>query len=256
MTEHLQPGGVNTPNITSKLGRCFGCLVRERGVCDALQGDELEHFSRISHARTFAPGEQILSSDQEPDFFAAITSGVVKLTKVLVDGRQQVVALLMPPDCIGRADGRQNPYFAEAATRTELCCFSRSAFEAMLGRFAGLRQRLLEQTLDELDEARDWMVVLGRKTAEERVASLLLMLATRARPRSRTSDSEAGSALPDAAATFELYLKRDEMADFLGLTYETVCRQISALRRHGVIELSGTRRFSVPNLAVLEKLCD
>lgn len=232
----------------SRPSRCTSCPIRHRGICGALTDEDLQHFSQIAYHRTYQPGDIILSSEEESDFFAAVHSGVVKLTKVLIDGRQQVVGLLLPPDFLGRTFGKSNPYFAEAASRVELCCFPHARFEHMLDDFSGLKQRLLEQTLNELDSTRDWMVWLGRKTAEERVASLFLMLATRWMCTDR--DEGTGS----QTSLFELYLKRDEIADFLGLTYETVCRQISSLKQKGIVQFSGTRRFSVPDISALTKI--
>lgn len=232
-----------TAERACKLGHCGPCVIRQRGICGSLTEDELLQFRRISRRRTYEPGEIILSSDEKADLFAAVFSGVVKLTKILFDGRQQVVGLLLPPDCLGRPYGKVNPFFAEAATKVELCCYSYSAFEGLLEEFSGLKQSLFEQTLDELDAARDWMVVLGRKTAEERVASLLLLLATRSTLATHGRATET--------VVFELQLKRVEIASFLGLSYETVCRQISALKKKGIIRLTGTRRFSVPDLEAL-----
>ncbi|GBF27915.1 nitrogen fixation regulation protein FixK [bacterium MnTg02] len=231
-----------------KLSRCACCVIRHKGICDALTDAELMQFSQIATHRSYEPGDIILSSDEKTDFFAAIHTGVVKLTKILIDGRQQVVGLLLPPDFLGRAFSKSNPYFAEAATKVELCCFPHDKFEHMLDDFSQLKQRLLEQTLDELDSTREWMVLLGRKTAEERVASLFLMLAN------RWMKTDCAHQSGQQQEVFELYLKRDEIADFLGLTYETVCRQISVLRKSGVVQFSGTRRFSVPNLDALAEI--
>jgi CRP/FNR family transcriptional regulator len=108
-----------------------------------------------------------------------------------------------------------------------------------------LKQRLLEQTLDELDSARDWMVLLGRKTAEEKVASLFLMLVTRARC------SEGFEKAQGHPVVLDLHLKRQEIGDFLGLSYETVCRQITALRKKGLIEQPSRRRFTIPDQEAL-----
>ena len=74
---------------------------------------------------------------------------------------------------------KNNPYTAEAATDVEICTFPNAAFERLVGEYPGLQQRLFQHTLDELDAARDWMLLLGRKTAEEKVASFLYMLARR-----------------------------------------------------------------------------
>jgi CRP/FNR family transcriptional regulator len=231
----------------SELGRCYSCVIRRKGLCNALTEDELLRFRRIANRRVYEPGQNILQSDDEPDFYAAVISGVVKLTKVLFDGRQQVVDLLLPVDCLGQVFGRRSSCYAQAATEVELCCFPYSGFEQMLEEFPDLKQRFLEQTLDELDSARDWMVLLGRKTAEERVASLLLMLAT------RSTFAEAdhnGTALPIA---LDLHLKRHEIADFLGLTYETVCRQFTALKNKGLIQQPSKRCFSIPDTEALAK---
>ena len=234
-------------DTASELGRCTSCVIRRKGLCGALKEDELLQFRRIANRRVFKPGENILQSDDEPDFFAAVISGVVKLTKVLFDGRQQVVDLLLPIDCLGQVFGRRNSYYAQAATEVELCCFPYSGFEQMLEEFPDLKHRFLEQTLDDLESARDWMVLLGRKTAEERVASLLLMLATRV---SATETAHNGNTRPIA---LDLHLKRHEIADFLGLTYETVCRQFTALKDKGLIQQPSRRRFSIPDAEALAR---
>ena len=99
---------------------------------------------------------------------------------IALDWRLQIVGLQFSPDFIGRVYSGETPYFAEAATKVELCAFPRDGFETMLKRYPGLERRLFENTLDELDSAREWMLLLGRKTATEKVASLLAMIAQRA----------------------------------------------------------------------------
>ena len=115
-------------------------------------------------------------------------------------------------------------------------------FESLAG--AG-QQRLFQHTLDELDAARDWMLLLGRKTAEEKVASFLYMLARRSMLGGCAHKNEAG------AAAFELPLTRADMADYLGLTIETVSRQLTRLKTSHVIRLSTSRLIMVPDLRKL-----
>jgi CRP/FNR family transcriptional regulator len=103
--------------------------------------------------------------------------------------------------------------------------------------------RLLEMTLDELDAAREWMMVLGRKTAREKIASFLVIIARRNAVLKQTDTT--------GVVDFELPLTREAMADYLGLTIETVSRQISALKREGVIVLGGKRHISVPDFDLL-----
>ncbi len=229
------------------LGRCEKCAIRRLGLCNSLTRDELLQIRQIAHRRVYGPGEQILVDQEEAPFFAAIYSGAVKLSKILFDGREQVVGLMLAPDCLGRVFGEPSPYFAEATTEVELCCFPRAGFQKMLEDYPGLKQRLLEQTISELDSARDWMVLLGRKSAEERVASLMLMLALRL-DRTRQEARKA-----DCPIILDLYLKRHEVGDFLGLTYETVCRQIRSLCEKGLISQSGRRQFAVPSLEALAR---
>ena len=114
-----------------------------------------------------------------------------------------------------------------------------------------LENRLHEQALRELDEARDWMVTLGRKTASEKVASFLWLIATHIDPVNETKRQEG---LVEGI-TFDLPLSRTDIADFLGLTIETVSRQLTKLRKDGVIEVVNNRTFVVPVLDRLEMRC-
>ena len=183
--------------------------------------------------------------DEKPMFWAAVSSGVLKLTKLLADGRQQIVDLLFPSDFVGRLFANQSPYFIEAVTHAELCCFRVSDFEAMLAERPMMKQQLFEHTLSKLDSAHEWMILLGRKTAEERVASLLYTMVT------RSSIAQACSSTLDRVPRFDIAMKRDEMGTFLGLSYETVIRQLKSLNDQGVIALVGRRSFQVPDLQAL-----
>lgn len=235
----------------TKLGTqsCATCAVRNRAVCGALKDDELVQLSRIGRIRTFKAGDIILADAEPTTFFANVINGVVKLEKTSVDGRQQIVGLVFAPDFLGRAFAKSNPYFAQAATDVEACCFPHSAFEQVLRTFPGLEHRLFENTLNELDAAREWMFVLGRKSAQEKVASFLHLIAKR-QPligcgHDTTNDGPH-------TARFELPLTRADIADFLGLTIETVSRQLSNLKRQGTIQLVSGRGVVVPDLRLLE----
>jgi CRP/FNR family transcriptional regulator len=98
-------------------------------------------------------------------------------------------------------------------------------------------------TLDELDSAREWMLLLGRKTAREKIASLFVIMARR--------DAALNRTLPQDGLRFPLYITREAMADYLGLTIETVSRQISALRKDGLVELGENRMVHVPDFVRL-----
>ncbi len=234
-------------DLSLGLGRCDHCAVRHQAVCGALSEEELVHMNRIAHRKLVTAGETIMSDEEPAEFFANVVSGVVKLTKTLADGRQQIVGLLFPPDFLGRAYSENNPYFAEAATDVEICCFPHDGFERLLKAYPGLEHRLFAKTLDELDSAREWMVLLGRKTAQEKVASFLLLLARRA---GMTGCSHGSSGL---FPQFVLPLTRADIADYLGLTIETVSRQITKLKSSGIISLADNRIFSVPDMDRLRR---
>ena len=193
--------------------------------------------------RDFSSGERIVWAGGEMEFVASVVTGMATLSQTMVDGRTQMVGLLLPSDFLGRPGRCVAPYDVTAASDLTLCCFRRKPFEAMMRRSPQIGQRLLEMTMDELDAAREWMLVLGRKTAREKIASLLLSLCRRVAVQERTSAAHG--------AVLDLPLTREAMADYLGLTLETVSRQITALKRDGVIVLAGMRKVRIADLDVL-----
>lgn len=237
------------PKIEGR-SHCELCALRHQGICGALSSDELAELSKISRHNKFKRGSVIMSAEMPVDFFCNIISGVVKLNKTTEDGRQSIVGLLFPPDFLGRVFAETNPYFAEAVTDVELCCFPHHEFEKLLGKYEGLERRLFEHTLDELDCARDWMFLLGRKSAEEKVASLLLLIAKRA------AMIGCNHTIPFANATFEMQLPRADIADYLGLTIETVSRQMTKLKKSGTIDLRDQRQITVNDMDALKALAN
>ena len=224
------------------LNRCDHCPVRHQAVCGAMDEIQIRKLGQISHRKMVPAGHTIISDEEPVDFFANVVSGAVKLSKTLPDGRQQIVGLLFAPDFLGRAYSKSNPYTAEAASDVEICTFPNAAFERLVGEYPGLQQRLFQHTLDELDAARDWMVLLGRKTAQEKVASFLLMLARRSLMIGCQHSNSGG------VASFELPLTRADMADYLGLTIETVSRQLTRLKTSNVIKLHSNRLIQGPDV--------
>lgn len=221
---------------------CRACEARHRGVCGALTADELVSLSRHTRQAAYEPGAELMGESEPVTAYANVMKGVVKLTKMLSDGRQQVVGLQFAPDFLGRPFSEENQVNAEAASDVELCRFPKGTMEALIRDHPDLERRLLEQTLKELDEARDWMVTLGRKTAAEKVASFLYLIAVHVDPDIGETSMETRFSLP---------LTRADIADFLGLTVETVSRQLTRLRTDKVIEITANRLIHVPDLGRL-----
>ncbi len=220
------------------LGRqsCGDCPIRHRAVCARCEDAELARLEEIKYYRSFPAGQTVIWSGDQMDFVGSVVSGIATLTQTMEDGRRQMVGLLLPSDFVGRPGRMAAAYDVTATTDLLMCCFRKKPFEAMMIETPHVAQRLLEMTLDELDAAREWMLVLGRKTAREKIASLLAILARR---------QAALGAQQSRDILFELPLTREAMADYLGLTLETVSRQISALRQDRVIVLEGKRHVRV-----------
>lgn len=228
---------VETPQIHIS---CGDCQIRHRAVCARCTTDELAELEKIKFYRSYAAGQLLVRSGDEMDFVASVVTGIATLTQTMEDGRRQMVGLLLPSDFVGRPGRMTAPYDVTATTDLVMCCFRKKPFEALILQTPHVAQRLLEMTLDELDAAREWMLLLGRKTAREKIASLLAIIAR----RDATLKLRAGN----GPLVFDLPLTREAMADYLGLTLETVSRQVSALKRDGVIQLEGKRHITVPDL--------
>lgn len=232
----------NDTNLTARQD-CGDCPIRHRAVCARCEADELAVLEQIKYYRSFEAGQTLIWSGDRMDFVASVVTGIATLTQTLEDGRRQMVGLLLPSDFVGRPGRDTAAYDVTATTDLVMCCFRKKPFEDMMLRTPHIAQRLLEMTLDELDAAREWMLLLGRKTAREKIASLMAIIARR--------DATLRQRGPRGPMTFDLPLTREAMADYLGLTLETVSRQVSALKRDGVIVLEGKRHVTVPDFARL-----
>ena len=221
---------------------CQACEARHKGVCGALTPDQLTLLSKHTSKKVYQSSEELYSTTEEQTKYSNILSGVVKLSKLMPDGRQQIVGLQFAPDFLGRPFAKQNSVIAEAATDVRLCSFPKAVLEDIMSQAPEMEHRLHNQTLKELDEAREWMLTLGRKSAMEKVASFLYMIATHAEPERNDIHRQVVLDLP---------MKRADIADFLGLTIETVSRQLTNLRKAGLIEIENRRIIIIPDLSAL-----
>lgn len=219
--------------------KCANCPVRHRAVCQALDGSNLHELSDIMLHRHLSAGDTIVHQDETSQLFAIIVSGVVKLTSLLPDGRQQIVGLLTEADLLGNLFSSDSHYDAECVTDVELCCFRRSQFERVLQEYPEVGHRLLEKSLNDVDDARKWLMALGRKSAIEKVATFLLWL--RGNGDHHCPYLRGG----DGREIVEFPFSRQEIANFLGLTLETVSRTLSKLNTAGTIQLIESNRIEL-----------
>ncbi len=215
--------------------RCSQCPIRHSAICALCDEDELAKLEQIKSYRSFKAGQTIFARGDDLTYVASIVIGMATLSRTLEDGRRQMVGLLMPSDFIGWPGREQIDFDVTAMSDTTLCCFNRKPFEQMLSATPHLARRLAELTLDELDAARDWMVLLGRKTAREKIATFIDMLSRRTKHPGLTANRYQ----------LTMPMTREQMADNLGLTLETVSRQINGLKKDGVIAFQDRRTVDV-----------
>lgn len=204
-------------------------------------------LEQMKYYRSFQAGQPVIWSGDKMDFVASVVTGVATLSQMMEDGRRQMVGLLLPSDFVGRPGRARASHDVTATTDLLMCCFRRKPFEELLLTTPHVAHRLLEMTLDELDAAREWLLLLGRKTALEKIASLLVMIAR----RGPAVDADTTALRPQGQPVFDLPLTREQMADYLGLTLETVSRKMSELKTRGLIELEGNRRVTLRDLGAL-----
>jgi len=218
--------------------RCADCAVRDSALCGSLADHELAALNDIARSKALPRGRVFLWEGDESTVCASIVSGVLKVSSATADGREQIVGLLFPGDFVGQPFRDELSLTVTALSDASLCTYPRPRFEAVLDDHVRLERLLLKRMMTALDEARTRMLTLGRKAAGERVAGFLLEMADRS--------------VDNDGAVFELPLTRGQMADVLGLTIETVSRQLTNLKTAHAIALPSSRGITVVDRDRLE----
>ena len=185
----------------------------------------------------FARNSEIYGENEPADYLYKVVSGTVRTYKVLVDGRRQIGGFHLPGDMFGFESGDEHTFSAEAITDCKILVIKRSAVIALAARDNDVAQQMWALTARELQRVQDHIMVLI-KSAQERVASFLLEMAGRA---------AGGGAV-------ELPMSRQDIADYLGLTIETVSRTLTQLEKSAAIELPTSRRILLRNRSALSRL--
>ena len=223
---------------------CRACPVRLRSVCSGLDVDELEALERIVTRVTVKAGGPIFDEGETAHYRYNVTAGSIKIYKLLGDGRRQIIGFLFPGDFLGLALEDEYAYGAETVMDSELCRFPRRDLDDLINRFPALENRLLSATSNELAVAQEQMVLLGRKSAKEKVATMLLLFARRAADRG----------MPENPVC--LPMTRTDIGDYLGLTTETVSRTFTQLRTKGTIAIEQAGQVWLGDIAALRDLMD
>lgn len=203
--------------------RCDACKVRSLAVCAALSPEELCDLEALVHHVEADAKTTFIRQDEPAGAVFSLTGGVVRLYKLISDGRRQVVGFALPGDFLGLSLADRYAFSADAVDEVKLCRFERAPFERLVSSKPHLLRRLHEFATHELVIAQEQMTLIGRRSAEERIASFIVSLQAR------------WSRVRGPSVTVQLPMQRVDIADYLGLTIETVSRTLTRLARERVI---------------------
>jgi len=224
---------------------CATCPVRDRAACAALTLEEREELASAGRIVELDRGETLFAAGDDGAKCATLISGAMKVAATDSEGTERILALIHPAGFVGELFTPFAHHDVVALTPSRLCVFGRRDFSAALHRHPKLAEALLRRASEDLYESRELIQLMGRRSAESKVAGLLIAF------------SRAASESPcHAERRFVLPLTRGEMAGLLGVTIETVSRQLGALERDGVIRRHGARGIELVDPARLEALAE
>lgn len=238
MQPRTRPATAELPDV------CANCTARSLTICAPLTAEEQVDVAGLTTNLAFKPRQMIFHEGDDAEYVYNITAGSVALSKCMADGRRQITGFLGPGDFLGFNARALHSVSAETLTDARVCRFSRRAFHELLARVPTLEHRLLTVATTELEAAQDQILLLGRKTAMERISTFLLMQIERAKARGAVVNP------------LVLPMTRAEVGDYLGLTIETVSRCFTKLRKSNIISLLNADRVSIDNPDALAALAD
>jgi CRP/FNR family nitrogen fixation transcriptional regulator len=210
------------------------------GVAQSGQLDALVALERIGARLSFARNDEIYSEGDGSDCWYKVVSGTVRICKLLADGRRHIGEFCFSGDCFGIDSSGERLYSAEAVDDVIVMRFQRNATERLIDQNSGLSRLLRDAMLRDLANAHGRTLLLGRMTAFQRVATFLLKMFER-RDRTRALD---------------LPMSRNDIADYLGLTIETVCRTLSGFKRDGIVAIPHPHRIELLDRNALEVIAE
>jgi len=233
---HLEPLPMGHP--------CQGCEARGQAVCGVLDCESLAQFRKLGSTLRLGIGQTLFREGDPATRVFTLTRGSLRLYKLLPDGRRHIVGFMAPGDFLGISVDDEHAFTAEMIEDGELCCFPRSRFDEFTVGHPSMERELYQMAAHELSAAQLQLVLLGRKTAAERLAQFLLILAKKnQRPGDETN-------------VVKLPMQRGDIADYLGLTKETVSRLLSAFRAARLVRLRELHEVEILDRPLLEQLAE
>ncbi len=195
-------------------------------------------FALMGAAMRFDHNVEVFGEGEPAEYFYRVIAGAVRTYKLLDDGRRQISAFHLPGDMFGLEADTNHRFTADAIANSTVLVVKRSVIIALAARDSDVANGLWAQATGDLQRAQDHMLLLGRKNAHERVASFLLEMARR----------------EQTAESVELPMSRQDIADYLGLTIETVSRTLTLLENRAAIALPTSRHIVLRDRAALRRL--
>ncbi len=226
--------------------QCIHCGARNYSVCNAIPVDDLDRLAAAAMSMNVETGRAFIREGDPAEHFFNVTAGCAKLFKLLPDGRRQITGFAGVGTFLGLAVSATYAFSGEALEPMKVCRFSRTRLRALLDDFPAMEKRLLEVASNELVAAQEQMLLLGRKTARERLASFLI---ARAEVPLTCLAHE-----PALAEVITLPMTRADIADYLGLTIETVSRSLTRFKTEGLIEIPAAGAIAIRDRAALTQM--
>ena len=234
---------ISSKSLNHPETRCAVCKIRSYSFCRCLPEEKLQLFSKISTEKEFKDRETIFLQQDNANNLYNITKGNVKIYRLLSDGRIQIIGFLYPGDFFGSYKKEKYNYSAEAIGEVRTCVFNQESLDNYLEENLNLAKELLHMTSHELTLAQDRMGVLGKMNANERVAKFILNIS---KQRERIGWQNNPVSLP---------MTRQDIADYLGLTLETVSREITRFKTSNLIKLMTAKQIFIVDKEKLSAVC-
>jgi len=221
---------------------CSQCVARAATLCASLADDDMHRLYALATELGFEAGDMLLRQELPADHVFSIRSGHATIFRLTADGKRQILAFLFPGDFVGFTSEDRYHYGVSAISPVEACRFERPALESLIGDFPQMDRKLRFTLTRAMDASFELLFSLGRKDAIQKVASFLWYVSYRQRKLGQ----------PDNPV--HLPMRRADVADFMGLTTETVSRTLKALTQMGAIRLQGAYDVEIADMARLRSI--
>ena len=220
---------------------CLSCPARKGDICGSMTDEEIKTVAASSSRTKLKAGETLVWDGDDAKHAYVVTAGTFRASKANDDGRRQILSFMFPGQFLGIPSDHVHHHSVEALSDSEVCRFERKKLEEILLKYPAVDKGYRTGTARQLETAHEHAFALGRRTAIERVAAFLLELKTSGCPKSNPK-------------TLKLPMTRSDIADFLGLTLETVSRAFSRLKTVGAISLPSAQEVEIRDEESLKAL--